>query len=70
MSFKGELAELVPQSSLSIRVVTSEQDLPDVFANDLHEFKQQIAGHPYATYLCPYYNFDTGNLEVKFGIPI
>jgi len=73
MSFKGELAELVPQPSLSIRVVTSAQDLPDVFANDLseimhylQEFKQQTAGHPYVTH----YNFDTRNLEVKFGIAI
>ncbi|PKG99329.1 GyrI-like domain-containing protein [Paraglaciecola sp. MB-3u-78] len=73
MSIKCELAELVPQPSLSIRVITSAQDLPDVFAKGLseimqylQEFKQQNAGHPYATY----YNFDARNLDVEFGIPI
>jgi len=67
------LVELVPQPSLSIRVITSAQDLPDVFANGLseimqylQEFKQQIAGHPYTIY----YNLDARNLDVEFGIPI
>lgn len=73
MAITCALVELVPQPSLSIRVITSAQDLPDVFANGLseimqylQEFKQQIAGHPYTIY----YNLDARNLDVEFGIPI
>jgi effector-binding domain-containing protein len=73
MSIKCELVELVPQPSLSIRVVTTAQYLPEIFANGfgeimqyLQEFKQLIAGRPYAKY----YNLDLRNLDVEFGIPI
>jgi effector-binding domain-containing protein len=73
MSIKCELVELVPQPSLSIRVLTSTQYLPEIFANGfgeimeyLKEFKQPIAGRPYAKY----YNLDLRNLDVEFGIPI
>ena len=73
MSIKCALVELVPQPSLSIRAVTTAQDLPVIVANGfgkimqyLKEFKQHTAGRPYAKY----YNLDLRNLDVEFGIPI
>jgi effector-binding domain-containing protein len=73
MSIKCALVELVPQPALSIRVVTSAQYLPEIFAHGfgeimqyLQEFKQQTAGRPYAKY----YNLDSRNLDVEFGFPI
>ena len=65
MSIKCALVELVPQPSLSIRAVTTAQDLPVIVANGfgkimqyLKEFKQHTAGRPYAKY----YNLDLRNL--------
>jgi effector-binding domain-containing protein len=73
MAITCALVELVPQPSLSIRVLTSAQYLPEIFAKGfgeitqyLQEFKQPIAGRPYAKY----YNLDLRNLDVEFGIPI
>ncbi len=73
MSFKCELIDLVSQPTLSIRMRTSVEELPQVFgkgygeiAQYLEELQEQPVGPPFAIY----YNMDMQNLDVEFGFPI
>jgi len=73
MSINCELKKLASQPTLSIRLKTAAQDLPQVFgkgygeiAQYLGELQEQPAGPPFAIY----YNMDMQNLDVEFGFPI
>jgi effector-binding domain-containing protein len=73
MSIKCELRVLKPQPSLSIRLRTNAEALPEVFAKGysdiagyLDKWNSEPAGAPFAIY----YNLDTRNLDVEFGFPV
>jgi len=73
MSFNCKVVELASRPTLSIRLRTAVQDLPQVLgkgygdiAQYLGEIKEQPAGPPFAIY----YNMDMQNLDVEFGFPV
>ena len=73
MSYKCEVREQVPQPTLSIRIRTQVQDLPQVLekgygtiAQYLGELQEEPAGPPFAIY----YNEDMQDLDIEFGFPV
>jgi effector-binding domain-containing protein len=73
MSYKCEVVEQPPQSTLSIRTTTHVKDLPQelgkaygAIAQYLGQLGEQPAGAPYAAY----FNMDMSNLEVEIGFPV
>jgi effector-binding domain-containing protein len=68
-----ELVQLASQPTLSIRMRTAVQELPQVLgkgygdiAQYLGKIKEQPAGPPFAIY----YNMDMQDLDVEFGFPV
>jgi effector-binding domain-containing protein len=73
MSIKCELKVLKSQSSLSIRLRTNSEALPEIFAKGyaaiakyLEQYNGEITGAPFAIY----YNLDMRHLDVEFGLPV
>jgi effector-binding domain-containing protein len=73
MAIRCELRVLKPQSSLTIRLRTNSEALPEVFAKGyadiaryLDKWNGELAGAPFAIY----YNLDMRHLDVEFGFPV
>ena len=73
MSINCEFKKLASQPTLSIRLKTAAQDLPQVFgkgygeiAEYLGELQEEPDGPPFAIY----YNMDMQNLDLEFGFPV
>lgn len=73
MSIKCELAVLRSHPSVSIRLRTTAEELPEVFAKGftliagyIEKCNTEPAGDPFAIY----YNLDIRDLDVEFGFPI
>lgn len=73
MAIKCELAVLKSQPSVSIRLRTTAEELPEFFAKGFARIAEYLencntepAGEPFAIY----YNLDIRNLDVEFGFPI
>jgi hypothetical protein len=73
MSIRCEFTELKSQACLSIRLRTSAQELPDVFAKgfaDIARYMQERKAEPAGCAFAIYYNLDMRDLDVEFGYPV
>jgi effector-binding domain-containing protein len=73
MSIKCELTELKSQSSLTIRLRTSAEDLPEVYAKgyaDIAKYLEECDAEPAGPAFAIYYNLDLRNLDVEFGFTV